>query len=118
MSGWKNDDEDGLLEADLDNDDFVEGLDDGEEEDGPELEAGGHGAGSHPGEQAVHESQHHHRAEVLAPRKLRRPPGRSRHGGKHRLRAMSPRMMATFKDVTSMLITRRDGSQILFVRKG
>ncbi len=122
MSGWNNTD-DGLLEADLDDDDFVDGFDDGEDEESPELEAGGnhpatdsHDAGvSHAGTVV---SSHPHRAGGLVPRKLRRPPGRSRHGGKHRLRAMSQRMERTFPDVTSMLITRRDGSQILFVRKG
>lgn len=67
----------------------------------------------------VEHNQSH--AQVAQPRKLRHPgvrPGRRKAGDRYRLRAMSPRMQQQFPHVDSMLITLRDGSQILFVRKG
>ena len=117
MSGWNNDG-DSLLDSGLDDEgDFVEGMYDNEEDESPELEASGGRGGGQP-EMTVARNSLDHVAERARLRPLRMPPSpRSRQGGKHRMRAMSDRMMKTFPDVQSMLITRTDGNQILFVRK-
>jgi len=110
MSGWNNDD-DGLLEGGLDDDDFVDDYDDAD--DGA-LEHGGSSPEQPPPNRPEPASGHNGHA----PRRLRMPQRQSRHKQAYRLRAMSPNMMETFPDVSSLLITRKDGSQILFVRKG
>lgn len=126
MSGWETDD-DGLLESGLDDEgDFVEGLLEDDEDDG-------HEANGQPAEpvvaSAVHDTppQRPGSTRAAIAKLLARSGGgggggggarRGRGGGKYRLRAMSPQMEERFPDVQSMLITRDDGSQILFVRKG
>ena len=103
-------------EQDFGDEDFVEGVDDEEEELGVDYTArqGGH----HPIEDAPDSTSH---AMVRPPptveRAVRKRPRKSG-GRKFRIRAMSARMAARSPSMASMLITRNDGSQVLIVRKG
>lgn len=93
----------------LDEDDFVEGVDDEDDELGVDFHTPIEDAPEPPPRQ------------LPAPRA--RPQGRpvgmpSRAPKKFRIRAMSARMAARSNGVVSILVTKADGSQVLLVRKG
>jgi hypothetical protein len=112
MNGNPWDQDDGL-----DGDDFVEGIDDEDEELGIDYTARHGGAhdledDDEPAPLGHHNGKHHPRPQPQRKRALRGPDGR-----KFRIRRMSPKMAARSPNVATILITKNDGSQVLIVRK-
>jgi len=96
----------------LDDDDYVEGVDDEDDELGVDFHA--------PIEDAPEPEPRQLPARAARPA---RAPGRAvsrpnQGSKKFRIRAMSARMAARSKGVASILVTKDDGSQVLLVRKG
>jgi len=101
----------------LDEDDFVEGIDDEDEELGVDY----HTSPVEDDEPATPLGHEHKpaRPPVRKHRPERMRKQRVRGGGrKFRIRRMSDRMAARSPGVMSILITKADGSQVLLVRKG
>lgn len=94
----------------LDEDDYVEGIDDEDDELGVDF---------HTPLEDVPEPEPPRQlpARARAPRPVSRP-NKGQGPKKFRIRAMSPRMAARSKGVASILVTKDDGSQVLLVRKG
>lgn len=93
----------------LDDDDYVEGIDDEDDELGVDFHT--------PIEDAPEPEPRQLPARAHRPQRL--PVSRPNQGPKKfRIRAMSARMAARSKGVASILVTKDDGSQVLLVRKG
>lgn len=114
MTGNPWDQDDGL-----DGDDFVEGIDDEDEELGVDFHAAPVEDDDAPVEPVSHgRGPLATRTPTQALRKRPLPPGMTGKPKKFRIRAMSERMAARSPHVSSILITRTDGSQVLLVKGG
>lgn len=118
MDPWDQDREYGLDEFE----DFVEGLDDEQDELGIDYTARHGGAQpleDAPTSQAVTAPAQQASARQLAVARALQAQRSSQAQGqrKARVRPMSPTMAARNEDVTSILVTKLDGSQTLFVRR-
>jgi hypothetical protein len=96
----------------LNDDDYAEGVDDEEEE----LAADFHTdpLEDAPGPESAPSPQ---RPRLRLPESAQRPRG-AKASGKYRIRVMGRKLRARFPDVTSILITKAGGAQVLLVRKG
>lgn len=95
----------------LGDDDFVEGVDDEADELGVDF----HVTPAYAEPQApLQDAPARVQARAVVARPVRTPNGQNK---RYRIRKMSEKLKARFPNVATMLITRTDGSQVLFVRK-
>lgn len=97
----------------MDDDDFVDGIDDEDDELGIDYTA--RAGGVHPLEDAAN-AAHAPRSAVQRPAPYRGPALQPFKQPKARIRRMSPQMAARSPGVSSILITKLDGSQVLLVK--
>ena len=104
----------------LDGDDFVEGIDDEDEELGVDYHSAELIEGDDEPAEPLGRPNGNSRPNLPAKRVLRQlQPGKGGAGKKKfRIRRMSDRMAARSPNVSSILITRVDGSQVLLVKGG
>lgn len=93
----------------LGDDDFAEGTDDEEAELGVDF---------HSPAEPVEDTRPRRALPALMPARQRIPnPRVAQRGQKFRIRVMGAQLQRKFPGVTSILLTRQDGSQVLLVRK-
>lgn len=112
MNPWDQDDG-------LDGDDFVEGVDDEDEELGIDYTAR-HGGAMPMEDEPPSPPSPPSRPSSRAPdaRQLLSVAGHVGKTGKYRIRPMSAKMAARSPDVLSILITKTNGSQVLLIKNG